>query len=255
MRKIFLASVIILFFISFIIISGCKKDSRQINEIKPTKTEHENVAARLAGIYVSEYDFLVFPSVEDLEDYKEYILTLTHAEAQEYLTTIEFYSSLGTILYDEEYADETVTEDQVVDYIFNTNKIFQIDNVIMKPITESECETTKWDFLLTVRDDYLNTSSHESLISGIYDEDVMNKFATAPQEQTVYLFDFINTTPYGYEETETNECPETTEQSRKFWGWTEWSCGPCDQTGHKYCYREYHAFWIKVKPDYGQQQC
>ncbi|MBN8665638.1 MAG: hypothetical protein J0L83_13740 [Chitinophagales bacterium] len=43
----------------------------------------------------------------------------------------------------------------------------------------------------------------------------------------------------------------------KFWGWSEWSCGPCDATGHQSCVRSYSAFWIKVdyQYDYIQGDC
>ena len=99
-------------------------------------------------------------------------------------------------------------------------------------------------------DSYLDNSSYEILIANYYDENTMNKFAAA-QEQETSIFEKIQSTPYGYEDEEPTECP-TAEAGRPIIGWGDWKCGKCDETGHKLCTRKhYFLFWVDARqPDY-----
>ncbi len=99
-------------------------------------------------------------------------------------------------------------------------------------------------------DSYLDNSSYENLIANYYDENTMNKFAAA-QEQETSIFEKIQSTPYGYEDEEPTECP-TAEAGRPIIGWGDWKCGKCDETGHKLCTRKhYFLFWVDARqPDY-----
>ncbi|MCC6182003.1 MAG: hypothetical protein IT237_09230 [Bacteroidia bacterium] len=161
------------------------------------------IHASSSGMSVnSSYGFLVFTTTDDVDAYLDYLKANTHADVQEYLSTMGFSNSLGATLYDEEYATELVTEEQAINYIVNTHRIFQVQNVVMKPINEVN-EEVKWEFFLTMVSSNLNFGSYENLKANYYDENTMNKFAAA-QEQETSIFEKIQSTPNGYEETEPN---------------------------------------------------
>ncbi|HMZ45810.1 MAG TPA: hypothetical protein PLU36_03315 [Chitinophagaceae bacterium] len=181
---------------------GCQKTSTEKQEQGIVGTTE--VSANSLGMSVnSSYGFLVFTTTDDVDAYLDYLKANTHADVQENLSSIGFSNSLGATLYDEEYATELVTEEQAINYIVNTHRIFQVQDVIMKPINEVN-EEVKWEFLLTMVSSNLNNSSYENLIANYYDENTMNKFATNWQDSTFDLLEFIDATPNGYEETEPN---------------------------------------------------
>ena len=229
---------------------GCQKTSTEKQEQGIVGTTE--VSANSLGMSVnSSYGFLVFTTTDDVDAYLDYLKANTHADVQENLSSIGFSNSLGATLYDEEYATELVTEEQAINYIVNTHRIFQVQDVIMKPIVAwTGCTTAKWKYLLTMVDSYLDNSSYENLIANYYDENTMNKFAAA-QEQGTSIFEKIQSTPYGYEDEEPTECP--TAEAGKFWGWgpvrvtpgtefnpTQPGC-PC---GGWLGYQEYYIFGI-----------
>lgn len=154
------------------------------------------------NISVSSYGFLTFPSLQDFNEYREYLTSKTHGEVQSFLNSISF-NSRGETMYGQQYWNERVTEEQATNYIFNEDKIFQINNVVMKPINETIAEV-KWQFILTMVSTNLSATSYQNLASGTYDGSTMNKFATNPVNGTFDLFTFIRTTPSGYEETVAN---------------------------------------------------
>ncbi|HNF29098.1 MAG TPA: hypothetical protein PLY81_02340, partial [Chitinophagaceae bacterium] len=111
---------------------GCQKTSTEKQEQGIVGTTE--VSANLLGMSVnSSYGFLVFTTTDDVDAYLDYLKANTHADVQEYLSSIGFSNSLGATLYDEEYATELVTEEQAINYIVNTHRIFQVQDVIMKP--------------------------------------------------------------------------------------------------------------------------
>ncbi len=233
---------------------GCQKTSTEKQEQGIVGTTE--VSANLLGMSVnSSYGFLVFTTTDDVDAYLDYLKANTHADVQEYLSSIGFSNSLGATLYDEEYATELVTEEQAINYIVNTHRIFQVQDVIMKPINEVN-EEVKWEFLLTMVSSNLNNSSYENLIANYYDENTMNKFATNWQDSTFDLLEFIDATPNGYEETE----PNSTQAARPMFGSvttctdTPGGCFNINTGGYDPCCyinTKKYFFWIKVSDGKG----
>jgi hypothetical protein len=226
MRKKFLSGSALLF-ILFITIYGCKKTIKEESIPKPPtqnqsaqgSTNHDQA---IEDITVSEYGFLVFPTTADLDGYIKMALTYTHAEMQAYLTNKEF-NSLGATLYGEDFQDKPITEEEAMDYVFDVNRIFRVDHVIMKPIVPwTGCSNPGWQFLLTMSPDNLNSTSYDYLAAGSYNSEYMSKIATN-SEPSGGLFDFVTSNPTGYEDTDPTSCPETTaEKPGRFLG-TGWT--------------------------------
>lgn len=243
-------------------IIGCKKELRP-NDEKQTERSEQAVQSQppvqfgnfSLNVSVSQYGFLVFPQAEDLGAYRSFVKSSTHGEVQQELSSIGFHS-LGETLYGEEYWNQTVTEEQAVDYMFNPDQVFQVDNAIMKPIEEQAAEV-KWQFLLVMTPENLSAGSYESLAGGTYDAATMNKFATNPEEERFDLLDFIKDTPTGYEETQANA-----EQARRpmfgsttseavTCGHTHWDAGSgnCVKDCERVKTTKHYVFWIKVDTD------
>jgi hypothetical protein len=197
---------------------------------------------------VSEYGFLIFPVIADLEEYLELIKTKTHGQAQAYLDSLRF-ASLGATLYDGEYLSQPVTGDEAINYVLSTSMIFQLQGIIIRPVSEAECQTVNWEFVLAMVPGNLNSTSYDYLERGIYDENTMNKFATNPAVDTA-LTSFMSQTPSGYEETDANDCPSPQAERKPFWGWGPCICTECDEWGKKNCHRNYYVFWILVYVHY-----
>ena len=182
-------------------VSGCKKDNykpEENNVVIQPENANPGESSR-DGLSVSNYGFLVFPNLTSFNEYREFLLGHTHLEVKEYLAQIRF-SSLGALMYGREYDSQLVTEEQSVNYLMSVNKVFQVDNAIMRPIGEKNAAVT-WEFLLVMTPEYLNGASFENLAAGRYDATTMDKFATNPLDETVDLLKFIQKTPIGYEET------------------------------------------------------
>jgi len=216
-RPIFISATIVCFII--ISISGCKKQIQQNVEDKKGSSGQTtqsqpwfNSTMPSENIAVSEYGFLIFPDADDFSDYRTFVLRSTHAEVREYLERLGVHS-LGATLYGEEYASQPVTEEQSVNYIFNTDKIFQVQNVIIKPIGETNAEVS-WQFILTMTPEYLSNASYEKLAAGTFDINTMNQFATNPEDEDLDMFEFITKTPLGYQEIE----PNATQARRPMFG-------------------------------------
>lgn len=176
------------------------------------------------------------------------IKTKTHGQAQAYLDSLHF-ASLGATLYDGEYLSQPVTGDEAINYVLSTSMIFQVQGIIIRPVSEAECQTVNWEFVLAMVPANLNSSSFDYLDRGVYDDNTMNKFATNPAVDTTDLITFMSETPSGYEETVPNECPSFEQARKPFWGWGPCICTECDEWGMKNCYRNYYVFWIKVGYD------
>jgi len=143
----------------------------------------------------------LFEEGRDFNEYREFLLNKTHAQVQAYLDSISF-NSLGETMYGHSFLNEKVTEEEATNYIFNVDKVFQIENVVMRPINETTAEV-KWQFLLTMLSTNLSTSSYQNLANGIYSASTMNKFATNPVG-SLDVISFMKTTTSGYEETVAN---------------------------------------------------
>jgi hypothetical protein len=144
---------------------------------------------------VNEYGFLAFDSIADVEQYLDVVRASTHAEIQEILSGLSF-TSLGTELYPvDEYGNQTVTEEQAENYMLNANKIFQVQNVIFKPIGDTNC-SLRYKFILAMSESNLNAEIYEKLAAGEFEGEVMNKFATnATPEGGVFNFQFYGRYP------------------------------------------------------------
>ncbi len=172
-------------------------NSREQLKLNKRPTEH--------NWSVNEYGFLVFPSVTDLEEFKNFVTRKTHAQIQQYLQDSLGFSSLGASKYSTSSAG-TVSEEEAIDYVMNASRIFQTDGIIFRPVGPRDC-IVNWEFVLTMTPANLNSTSYGYLESGVYDANTMNKFATDPVTETTSISTFMAQTPSGYEETDANSCP------------------------------------------------
>jgi hypothetical protein len=223
----------------------------------PTQEKKSPATAKLQYFFsksVNSRGFLEFDSAAEVEEYLKIVTSSTHAEIQATLSELHF-NSLGAELYSgEKYANQTVSEEQAVNYVFDKHKILQIQNVILKPIGDTRCPV-KWQFVLAMAERNINDESYEKLAAGEYDSNVMNKFATNSRVEGD-LFSFMEKHPSGYEDTDARSCPNEEEtQARRFlgigWGPIHVSpssefqehIGDCDCGGWA-GYQEYTVLWI-----------
>ena len=251
-------SVLILSSLAFTIISS--KQSSAVKEKATQKLKKEakhNDRAVFENWSVDQYGVLIFPNVTDVDEFMELLQGMTHSEAQEYLHGLEF-ESRGANLYTGGYLNEAVSYDQTLDYVLNSDNVANIHGLLFKPISETECEEVKWEFMLVMKETYLTSTTYGYLASGTFDDNTMNKFATNPAEPLEDLQTFVISNPYGYEDTEASECPESPEGTARFWGWGPETCvvdhvETNPSTGlpynvYKRC-QKHHIFWIVDEKD------
>lgn len=206
---------------------------------------------------VSSYGFLIFPTGADLEEFIGFMETKTHGQAQAYLDSLGF-SSLGASLYTDGYTNQSVSREQAINYSLNNSRIIQLHGIIIKPVSEADCEV-KWQFVLAMSPSNLSSSSYNDLTRGTYDENLMNKYATnPPTSDTCSLPCKMAIANSGHEDTEANPCPENSTGKRPFWGWSQYTCtlytgnecwNPITNTPgtcYLYCPPSYYIFWICV---------
>lgn len=187
-------------FFSFALIIGCKKGLDKNARTQPETFENQGLTENVnLNLNVSEYNFLIFTTMNSFLDYKNFVLEKTHAEIQDYLNTIGF-NPLGETLYDNDFLNEQVTEEQFINYVFNNTKVFQIDGVVFKPIEESNNEV-KWAFLLAMVELNLTNSSYEQISEGYFNDTIMDKIATNPESDEVFdIISFVKAHSNGYED-------------------------------------------------------
>lgn len=252
-KKLVIVSVLYSFLIFCMM--GCKKD-QQSRQTQAEKVAHNQSLQRgyLSNIKVSQYGFLIFSSLSDVQEYLEFVKRSTHGELQDHLARIGF-KSLGSTIYGKEFSSAAVTEEEAADYIVDAFHMFQVEEVVMKPIGETTSKV-KWQFLLTMHTSNLNSESFEVMASGTYDADVMNKFATNSEDGSVNLFAFIKETPSGYEET----TPNSAETKRPMFGETTTELQECGQSHYtplgncvRDCQirsvRKIYIFWVGIIVD------
>ncbi len=248
-KYIFMKRIIFLAFIALLFLGQHTSANNQVAETSNLKKVPQNWS-------VSQYGFLIFPVAADMEEYLAYIKSKTHSEAQEYLGSISF-TSLGSTLYGQSYSDQSVTEEQAINYVLNTSRVFQIHGIVIKPVSQSSCEDVKWQFVLAMSSSNLSAESYYSLSRGIYNGSVMNKYATnPPASDTLSLMQKMSQSNAGNEAFEANPCPTTLAQRRPFWGWSQASCtvtGSVFNTttntsypSYTYCAPSYYVFWVNV---------
>ena len=107
---------------------------------------------------ISIHGFLIFPDVNVLESYRQYLLSHTHGQVQTYLTS-QGFSSYGASIYKNNYLSQMVTNEQAADYLLDTNLLVQIGKIIYRTKPSDRCTTVKWSFILTLSETDLNPST------------------------------------------------------------------------------------------------
>lgn len=141
-----------------------------------------------------------------------FVKSRTHRQVFAYLDSIGF-ESLASTKYSGGILDNQITERQAIDYVLDVNGILQVANAVMRPIEETVSGDLSHEFVLVIRADNLNSTSHETLVAGEYDGEVMNQFATYPHDNPESigngdLLELIAEDPFGIQETETNAWPD-----------------------------------------------
>jgi hypothetical protein len=229
--------------------------SEKLNDSRSLRTFVDSIS-------VTSYGFLKFLSVDNLGEFMDYLTSNDHRTVKAYLSNLGF-TSIGHSLYGTSFDGLTVSEEQSYNYLYNPNYVFQIENVIIKPISPTNCENLKFEFILAMAEDYLDSASYSNLSNGFYESSTMNKFATG-LNSNIDLLDYMYETPTGYEDEEPNSCPTTTEveesiaAGRRFWGHNHLPmCTPYSvlnaetgqyETTYMYCEKDdYFVFWIRVR--------
>lgn len=188
--------LIVLFILAFV----PNIESFAINKLKESRTLTRPWS-------VSSYGFLIFTSVQDLDEYITFAQTKTHAEMQQYIQdSLSGFSSLGSSIYSS--SDVAVSATEAPNYAMNAYCIIQTDGIIMKPVSGRECSVS-FEFILTLTPAYLNSTNYDNLKNGVFDSNSMNKFATDREDiGGISLSQFVSSTPYGHEDTQANDCPD-----------------------------------------------
>lgn len=194
-------------------------------------------------IEVSKFNFLVFATDQEFEDYGNFLSKSTQGDILKFHESIKF-NSKGKASYDEKNVGELATDQQQMDYTLSVDGIVEINGVLMKPIEDNK-------FLLTMVTSNVNSESYNRLAKGEYDKETMNKFATnRPKKLRIELYEFIKKTPAGYEE---NEAFPESDNRRPFWGKIcgdhtvcipNAETGGCDTYTGTYCCK--YRFWIET---------
>ncbi len=244
MKNLMKASLIFTFLFT-LLASGCKKMHDFESNIFPS---HGLIV--LSGISVSTQDFLVFDSAKNYDNYVEFLKTSSHQDIQGYLNSIHF-ESIGSASYSSANLLLT-TDEQRLDYLVGTDRVFQIQNVIIKLANSDQ-------FLLCMLQSNLNSSSFNNLVNGTYDSTKMDKFSTfSGNDLGSSLIEFVNLYPNGIEQTQTflrlaHPIFGTTHINRNVDGGDFYDVyGNCVHTVHHYVDHSSYFFGIKVRsfPEY-----
>jgi hypothetical protein len=135
------------------------------------------------------------------------------------------------------------------DLIFNFDGLLEIDNVILK-ISDDE------KFIYTLKEDYVNTTTFNNLVSEIFDAMTMNKINTDRNVSSEFNFsEFMIQHPSGVEEARTNANlrrpmfgQTTTTANNVPIGTGQYNIvtGGCDQTVCEVTHHTQYIFWINV---------
>ncbi len=168
---------------------GCKKDT--FKEEKELTESATPVAEN--SVYEHSYGFLIFDTYDEFENYLEVMKSSTHASFKDYIDAEGF--AIDFDKYGEEYNDEPITDEQMVDYIINEDSLVQIEGTVFRP-------THNISYLITMHESELNGATFEFLKDGYFDIDKMNRFVTVPEDERGQFdfFEFLNETPNGHDE-------------------------------------------------------
>lgn len=245
MKKIIFICLAVALATTTILIS-CKKGS----ENETTKSEPaKHLARTIPGFNVdSTYKFLVFANMTDVQTLASQLVGKRHAEVREYLSTNGFIS-LGNTMFSNLPSDSLVTDQQAGCYLINSVGVIQVQNVLFKQVDYLDKDINDWNFFLTMTTDYLTSENYTLFSKGTYKHKLMNKFACG-QDISGNFFDFINSTPVGYE----SPTKVPVAARRPFWG-TVTTCGGCDGTGHQWCNHTHYIFWVYAGNDPTYAEC
>lgn len=209
MKKILLALVCMLSIVT-IYMACSKKDKTSFSNPPPVQMDNApSLRIFVDSISVTSYGFLKFLSADNLGDFMDYLTSNDHRTVKAYLTNMGF-TSIGHSLYGTSYDELTITEEQSYNYLYNTDYVFQIEDVILKPINPTSCENIKFEFILAITEENLDSTSYNSLSTGTYDPSTMNKFATG-LSSNIDLLDYMSENPAGFEDEDPYSCPSTTD--------------------------------------------
>jgi hypothetical protein len=230
-----------------VLLIGCKKET-----LTPTSTSSDNLSLATSNrlspsnITVSAEGFLVFPTMEEIIGFQDFLANTSHEEIQLYLDSLQF-NSKGLSLYNDQTSEyyEATTPEQHIDYLFGEEMIVQVNDVVMKLTADS--------FLLTVALANYDVNAYAGLLSDNFDENVMNKFSTDRQvTENFDLFEFIIETPAGYEETQHFEGDKvpmfgtvTTQSDVTDPDYYD-AYGNCLHAVHHYTIKKKYFFWMQV---------
>lgn len=180
---------------------SCKKEQLTNNTQRP----NASVLASFSGdVTVNSDGYLIFTTTEDFALFSDFCAVNTHGDVATYLNSIGFTSYASEEgLYDA-IQNDPVTEAQAINYVLSADKIVQVDDVLIKPISNDE-------FLLAMTSSNKNSTSYADMVNSSYNSSYMNKFATfGPIDaEDSDMLTFMATTPFGFEETAPNTPPPT----------------------------------------------
>ncbi len=242
MKKVILSFSILMFLGTIAFIVSCNKN-KNLNETNLNNTSTPKMETYTDySVTIDERGYLVFGSVEDVDNYLTYLSTLTLADIKTWHTTIGF-SNLAGNKYDLVAPSPLLTEDEFKDFLLNEDGLVEINSTVFK-VTSDDL------YLLTIQTSNLNETNFVDFAAGTFNAAEMNRFATRIDRDTVGLdiFDAIAEDPFGINELDPGITGVTPD---KFWG-RERTCGPCYQIGHNRwmnCITVYYKFWIKTYTD------
>lgn len=179
----------------------------------------------ISGISVSTFSFLIFDSTENYQNYLEFLKTSTHKEVKTFLADIGFEAT-GVLSYDSTYNNDTLTDAQFEDYLFNANHFVEINSTVIR-------KTDDGNFILTCNAGSFSNSEFNNMLANNYDLTKMNQLAINVKRDDYFnLIQFCGTTPFGHFE---NTNPIAYQGKRKLFGWGEIPVGPPIQLGNNLC--------------------
>ncbi|MFT4060798.1 MAG: hypothetical protein QM642_00420 [Edaphocola sp.] len=156
------------------------------------------------------------------------------AEVKTYHNSIGF-TSLADSKYDDLDEGTLVTEAQLKDFMLDAHSLVQVAGTLFHVSDDSM-------YLLTLQAAALTDDTYASIAAGTFDAEFMNRFATGlERDETFGLFSTIAANPSGIDEV----WPGGAAVTMKFWGWGDWTCQPCDDTGYQVCTRIYYVLWMR----------
>ena len=198
------APAIILSMLLMINLPSCKKTEKPDLKLTPAKSDEPGppMMGRFQdSVSVSSRGFLKFLSSDNLGDFLDFAQSRTHMAVQAYLDSLGVVT-IGHGMYGKSLDPYIVSEAESYNYLFNTDQVFQVEDAILRPIDSIDADV-KWQFFLVMSPSFLTNSSYANLAAGTFDANTMNKLATN-SDNDFNLFDFLQGTPRGEEETTAN---------------------------------------------------